>query len=70
MYSVRKNSATDFTLLVASANAQSSSSHEFTVGDKKAKLTVEYGDFADALSKAATALREVNTINAYPDPKF
>ncbi|KAK7693549.1 hypothetical protein QCA50_003118 [Cerrena zonata] len=34
---VRKNSATDFTLLVASANAQSSSSHEFTVGDKKAK---------------------------------
>lgn len=59
--SVRKNSAIDFTLLVASANTKSTASYEFSVGDKKAKLTVEYGDFADALGKAAAALREVDS---------
>ncbi|CAL1704759.1 unnamed protein product [Somion occarium] len=55
---VRKNGADDFTLLVASAKTQPSTNHEFSVGDKKAKLTVEYGDFSDALAKTVTALRE------------
>ena len=60
---MRKNSATDFTLLVASAKTQPPASHEFTIGDKKATLTVEYGDFSDALAKAAAALKEVINSN-------
>ncbi len=60
--SVRKDSPDRFTLLVASAEKQASALHEFTIGERHAKLTIEYGDFSDALQKAANALIEV--INA------
>ncbi|KAI0934329.1 hypothetical protein AcV5_006205 [Taiwanofungus camphoratus] len=55
---VRKNGPNDFTLLVASANLQRTSLHEIKILDKGAKLSVEYGDFAEPLKKAAAALKE------------
>lgn len=57
--SVRKNSDTDFTLLVASAVTKESAVHNFDVADSKAKLTIEYGDNAAALKKVVAALKEV-----------
>lgn len=56
---VRKDGPDNFTLLVASADSQAWASHEIEILDKKAKLTVEYGDFADSLQKAVSALAEV-----------
>lgn len=56
---MRKNGPDDFTLLVASANLQRTSLHEIKILDKGAKLSVEYGDFAEPLKKAAAALKEV-----------
>ncbi|EGO18571.1 hypothetical protein SERLADRAFT_353218 [Serpula lacrymans var. lacrymans S7.9] len=55
---VVKNGPNDFKLLVASANSNSSITHDITTPMGNAKLTVEYGDFADALTKAVTALQE------------
>ncbi|KAI0650861.1 aflatoxin-detoxifizyme [Trametes meyenii] len=55
---VRKDGPESFTLLVASADSAASTSHDITVLDKKAKLTVQYGDFSDALGKAVSALTE------------
>ncbi|KAI0758138.1 aflatoxin-detoxifizyme [Fomes fomentarius] len=55
---VRKDSPDRFTLLVASAEKQASALHEITIGERHAKLTIEYGDFSDALQKAANALIE------------
>ncbi len=57
--SVRKDGPDNFTLLVASADSQARAFHEIEILDKKAKLTVEYGDFADALTKTVSALAEV-----------
>ncbi|OBZ70380.1 Dipeptidyl peptidase 3 [Grifola frondosa] len=55
---VRKDGPDTFTLLVASAASQASSLHTIDILDKKAALTVEYGDFADALQKVNAALAE------------
>ncbi|KAI0371497.1 aflatoxin-detoxifizyme [Pilatotrama ljubarskyi] len=55
---VRKDGPDDFTLLVASADPQARTFHEIQILDKKAKLTVEYGDFADSLRKVVSALAE------------
>ncbi|EIW85196.1 aflatoxin-detoxifizyme [Coniophora puteana RWD-64-598 SS2] len=55
---VRKNGAGDYTLLVASANAPAPKQHDITVKSGTAKLTVEYGDFSEALKKASVALTE------------
>ncbi|OJT09019.1 Dipeptidyl peptidase 3 [Trametes pubescens] len=55
---VRKDGPDNFTLLVASADSQARAFHEIEILDKKAKLTVEYGDFADALTKTVSALAE------------
>ena len=60
MRRVRKDGADHFTLLVASASSQSSSFHEISILDKKAKLSVQYGDFAEPLQRAVAALGEVN----------
>lgn len=59
---VKKNGPNDFVLLVASADKGESKTSEFTIGSTTAKLTVEYGDCADALSKAVQALTEVGDI--------
>lgn len=58
---VVKNGPDDFTLLVASADtSQSVAVHEIEAhGSKKAKLTVQYGDFSEALAKVVVALKEV-----------
>ncbi|KAG7098384.1 hypothetical protein E1B28_000342 [Marasmius oreades] len=55
---VRKNGPGDFALLVASAQSQAATTHEVQVKSDKIKLTVEYGDHADALQKAVAALQE------------
>ncbi|GJE95136.1 aflatoxin-detoxifizyme [Phanerochaete sordida] len=60
---VKKNSPTDFTLLVASAQSKSET-HEFEIGDKKAKLTIQYGDHADALTKVNAALKKAREFAA------
>ena len=57
-------------LLVASAETRPSAFHE--IDDKagsKAKLTVEYGDFSDALTKVVEALKEVRLCknSSHPD---
>lgn len=59
LYSVIKTGPTDFTLLVASVD-QSSSTHEFDVGNDKGKLTVQYGDYSDDLVKVNAALKKVH----------
>jgi dipeptidyl-peptidase-3 len=56
---VKKNSATDFTLLVASAQTLPDIAHSIEVSGEKATLTIRYGDFADPLKKVNLALREV-----------
>lgn len=58
---MRKDGPDNFTLLVASADPIAKAFHEIQILDKKAKLTVEYGDFADSLKKAVSALAEVGT---------
>lgn len=60
--SVKKTSPTDFALLVASAETKVAATHEIDILDKKAKLTVEYGDFSGPLSKAVAALKEVRIV--------
>jgi dipeptidyl-peptidase-3 len=57
---VRKNSATDFTLLVASAQILPDIVHTIDVSGKKAKLTIQYGDFSASLKKVNLALQEVS----------
>ncbi|PPQ66069.1 hypothetical protein CVT26_010811 [Gymnopilus dilepis] len=62
---VVKNGPNDFVLLVASAETRPSAFHE--IDDKagsKAKLTVEYGDFSDALTKVVEALKEAKKYTA------
>ncbi|KAJ3503498.1 hypothetical protein NLJ89_g8405 [Agrocybe chaxingu] len=56
---VVKNGPNDYTLLVASAQTQPPALHniEAKQGDK-AKLTVQYGDFSEALAKVVEALKE------------
>ena len=56
---MRKESPDTFTLLVASAEKRASALHEIKILDRHAKLTVEYGDFAESMQKAADALTEV-----------
>ncbi|KAI0638610.1 aflatoxin-detoxifizyme [Trametes polyzona] len=55
---VRKDGPDNFTLLIASADPQARTFHDIEILDKKAKLTVEYGDFADSLRQAVSALAE------------
>ncbi|THH01420.1 hypothetical protein EW026_g1264 [Hermanssonia centrifuga] len=55
---VKKDSQTEFTLLVASVNVESSAVHDIDILDKQAKLTVQYGDFAEDLTKTVAALVE------------
>ncbi|KIJ11450.1 hypothetical protein PAXINDRAFT_171775 [Paxillus involutus ATCC 200175] len=61
---VRKNGAGDFTLLVASAQKKPSTSHEISAKAGTAKLTVEYGDFSEALTKVVAALQEAKKYTA------
>ena len=44
---------------MASVETKVSATHDIEILDKKAKLTVEYGDFAGPLSKTVAALKEV-----------
>ncbi|PSR74920.1 hypothetical protein PHLCEN_2v9454 [Hermanssonia centrifuga] len=55
---VKKDSQTEFTLLVASVNVESSAVHDIEILDKQAKLTVQYGDFTENLTKTVAALVE------------
>ncbi|OCH95554.1 aflatoxin-detoxifizyme [Obba rivulosa] len=55
---VRKNGHKDYTLLVASVNAQPSSIHAVEIEGKSFRLTVEYGDFSEPLKKVVAALKE------------
>ena len=57
--SVLKNDHCDFTLKVASADNRPSEQHDIQSQGAEAKLTVEYGDFSDALQKVVNALTEV-----------
>ncbi|KAF8833939.1 dipeptidyl-peptidase III [Paxillus ammoniavirescens] len=61
---VRKNGAGDFALLVASAQKKPSTSHEISSKAGIAKLTVEYGDFSEALTKVVAALQEAKKYTA------
>ncbi|KAF8902149.1 peptidase family M49-domain-containing protein [Gymnopilus junonius] len=62
---VVKNGPNDFVLLVASAKARPSALHDIDIkaGDK-AKLTVQYGDFSDALANVVEALNEAKKYTA------
>ncbi|KAJ2984708.1 hypothetical protein NUW54_g10409 [Trametes sanguinea] len=55
---VRKDAPDNFTLLVASAESRPKATHEIQILGNKAKLSVEYGDFSDALQKTVAALTE------------
>ena len=57
-HSVRKDTPDKFTLLVASAEPRANAQHEIKIAERHATLTVQYGDFADAMAKAAAALTE------------
>jgi len=62
---VVKNGPNDFTLLVASAQTQAPALHEIdATGGKKAKLTVQYGDFSEDLAKVVKALTEAKKYTA------
>ncbi|KDQ60841.1 hypothetical protein JAAARDRAFT_31830 [Jaapia argillacea MUCL 33604] len=61
---VRKDGPGDFTLLVASALPQPQAAHEIDIQDKKVKLKVEYGDFAEPLKKSVAALKEAKKYTA------
>jgi len=58
---VCKESSTEFTLLVASAEDHPSVNavHEIEVEGNKVNLTIEYGDFSGPLQKSIDALKEV-----------
>ena len=58
--SVRKTSPDAFTLLVASAEPRASVKHEIKILDRHATLSVEYGDFVEAMQKAVAALTEAS----------
>ncbi|KAF8554646.1 hypothetical protein OG21DRAFT_1412103 [Imleria badia] len=58
---VRKNGSGDFTLLVASVQKQPSTFHDLTT---QAKLTVEYGDFSESLTKVVAALQQAKKYTA------
>ncbi|KAI0054058.1 aflatoxin-detoxifizyme [Auriscalpium vulgare] len=55
---VYKKGPDDFVLLVASAEKNPSSTHDIQVESNAAKLTVQYGDFSDALKRVNAALSE------------
>jgi len=59
VFSVVKNGPNDYTLRVASATETASITHETDAQGKKAKVTVEYGDFSSALQRVNEALGEV-----------
>jgi dipeptidyl-peptidase III len=59
---VRKNGPNDFTLLVASADPRPQAQHDIKNQEATAKLTVEYGDFAESLQKTVAALQEVTIL--------
>jgi len=59
VFSVVKNGPNDYTLRVASATKTASITHETDAQGKKAKVTVEYGDFSSALQRVNEALGEV-----------
>jgi dipeptidyl-peptidase-3 len=61
---VRKNGPNDFTLLVASADPKPQVQHDIKNQEAAAKLTVEYGDFAEPLQKAVAALQEAKKYTA------
>ncbi|KAF5352974.1 hypothetical protein D9758_007928 [Tetrapyrgos nigripes] len=63
---VRKNGTDDFTLLVASADKGKPAVHDnLTVSEsQKIKLTVEYGDCSDALTKVVASLKEATKYTA------
>lgn len=55
-----KNGPNNFVLLVASAEPRPPAFHDIdTKEGDKTKLTVQYGDFSDALTKVVEALNEV-----------
>lgn len=56
---MRKNADGSFTLLVASTSKEPpKSGKEPTPGGSNIQMIVEYGDFADALTKSAAYLKE------------
>ncbi|CCL99112.1 uncharacterized protein FIBRA_01126 [Fibroporia radiculosa] len=61
---VRKDGPDAFALLVASAKQQEKALHELKLADKNATLTVEYGDFAVPMQRAADALKEARKYTA------
>ncbi|KAJ3727814.1 aflatoxin-detoxifizyme [Lentinula raphanica] len=61
---VRKNCDRDFTLLVASAQTKPPTTHDISTDSHKFKLTVEYGDHAEALKKVVSALEEAKKYTA------
>ncbi|EIM90016.1 aflatoxin-detoxifizyme [Stereum hirsutum FP-91666 SS1] len=63
---VQKKGPKDFVLLVASADQKASSQHALEIAGGSATLTVQYGDFSDALNKAAVALGEAKKYAANP----
>jgi len=61
---VRKNGPNDFTLLVASAESMPPVQHDIKNQEGSAKLSVEYGDFAEHLQKTVAALEEAKKYTA------
>ncbi|KAF9052626.1 aflatoxin-detoxifizyme [Panaeolus papilionaceus] len=61
---VLKNGPNDFTLLIASASTQPPALHEIDAQGSKAKLTVQYGDFSEDLSKVVKYLKEAHKYTA------
>jgi len=59
MSSISKDASGDYTLLIASSQTKPSSTHDLNLESGTAKLTIQYGDFATPLHKAASALQEV-----------
>lgn len=49
---------------MASADSQPHAQHDIKAQGSSAKLTVEYGDFAEPLKKAVAALQEVPVSNS------
>ena len=56
---VKKTSDTEFTLLVASVQHKVLEPQHIEIQGRQAKLTVEYGDFSEPLSKVVAYLKEV-----------
>ncbi|KAF5392065.1 hypothetical protein D9757_003299 [Collybiopsis confluens] len=62
---IRKNGPGDFTLLIASAQSKPSIAHEISAkSGSEFKLTVEYGDHANALKKIVASLEEAKKYTA------